>query len=219
MLQRSFKLAGLFTLLLLGVLLVFTVAHGQQQLLVDIWTDRGGRGVGKPCGIYNSGEVILLYIEVNRKALIRLSLILSDGVELTDVIIPLWVNAGRYKLEWNINLPAGKNVFVLEVEDEQGNKASDECPIDIMQIPTVLVTIMTTHTITETRTVIEYVTEYITMYSKTKTLVNILYVTRTATVYETLTITQTLFSKVSYSIATIGICHALYKRIKKRKRT
>lgn len=217
MLRIKVKLTSL-SIFFLWLLWGLAIVSAQQQFSIDIWTDKGGMGADKSCGTYKSGETIIIHFNVSRKALIRLSLLLPDGLYISDVIVPIWVNAGSHNLEWTLGLPEGRNTFILEAEDEQGNRAKDECYVDIKQPFTVTVTMMVTQTITEIRTTIEFVTNYYTVVPSARTVTIIIDITKTTTVYTTITVAQTLASIVTPSIAAIGAVHALRRFRKRRSR-
>jgi subtilisin-like proprotein convertase family protein len=104
----------------------------QQQLSVDVWTNKGGQGRGNlDGGQYVIGESIALYCSVNTSVdSLRIKVIRPDGVELTALErgpSP----AGTYQASGTAGEPAGERKVICEAR-LGGQSSSDEVQFTVV---------------------------------------------------------------------------------------
>jgi hypothetical protein len=102
------------------------VVQQQQQLSIDVWTNKGGQGRGNlNGGQYVIGESITLYCSVNTSVdSLKIKVIRPDGVELTALErgpSP----AGTYQASGTAGEPAGERRVICETR-LGGQSSSDE---------------------------------------------------------------------------------------------
>ena len=178
--------------------------------VVDVWTNKGGQGVGNPDGgQYAVGESITLYCKLDYSGspprFLRMNLIRPDG---SQVIVFNRDNppAGRYSVSGTIGEPAGERIVgCVAFYDDFG--VYDEVRFTVQQRATVTVTVYTTTTRTVTSTLhataaIEtttYTTVYQTTFStSTRTWYTTVTNVVTTTVTSWTTVTTTVPAQASY---------------------
>jgi hypothetical protein len=160
----------------------------QQQLEVDVWTNKGGQGRGNiNGGQYSIGESITLFCFVNINVdSLRIRVIKPDGTEVTALErgpSP----PGTYQTSATIGEPAGERRVICEARSG-GQTSSDEVRFTVQQRATATVTVYTTTTRTVTSTLHATATTETTTYTTTTWT---LYTTFTRTWYTTVTTTVT----------------------------
>jgi hypothetical protein len=164
------------------------VVQQQQQLNVDVWTNKGGQGIGNlGGGQYSIGESVTLFCSVNINVdSLRVRVIRPDGAELTALErgpSP----AGTYQASGTVGEPAGERRVICEARSG-GQTSSDEVRFTVQERATVTVTVYTTTTRTVTSTLHATATTETTTYTTTT---RTLYTTSTRTWYTTVTTTVT----------------------------
>jgi hypothetical protein len=164
------------------------VVQQQQQLNVDVWTNKGGQGIGNlGGGQYSIGESVTLFCSVNINVdSLRVRVIRPDGAELTALErgpSP----AGTYQASGTVGEPAGERRVICEARSG-GQTSSDEVRFTVQERATVTVTVYTTTTRTVTSTLHATATTETTAYTTTT---RTLYTTSTRTWYTTVTTTVT----------------------------
>jgi len=166
----------------------FTVLPRPQTLTVDVWTNKGGQGVGNlNGGQYSIGELVTLYCSANINVdSLRIRVIRPDGVVLTALErgpSP----AGTYQASGTVGEPAGERRVICEARSG-GQTSSDEVRFSVQQRATVTVTVYTTTTRTVTSTLHATATTETTTYTTTTWT---FYTTSTRTWYTLVTRTET----------------------------
>jgi len=172
----------------LGDLVNFTVLPPPQTLTVDVWTDKGGQGIGNlNGGQYSIGESVTLYCSANINVdSLRIRVIRPDGVVLTALErgpSP----AGTYQASGTVGEPAGERRVICEARSG-GQTSSDEVRFTVQQRATATVTVYTTTTRTVTSTLHATATTETTTYTTTTWT---FYTTSTRTWYTVVTRTET----------------------------
>lgn len=85
-----------------------------QGLRVDIYTEKGGRGLNVPIGTYTVGDTIKVYIYVSRNCTIEFDLITPDGSVWNRMYGP--VNNGTMIDYVNAQYPIGKWAFFVKAK-------------------------------------------------------------------------------------------------------
>jgi hypothetical protein len=155
---------------------------------VDVWTNKGGQGVGNlDGGQYSIGESITLYCSVSTNVdSLRIKVIRPDGVEV--IVLDRGPSpAGTYQASGTVGEPPGERRVVCEARSG-GQTSSDEVGYTVQQRATATVTVYTTTTRTVTSTLhataTTETTVYTTVYQTTSS-------TSTRTWYTTVTRTAT----------------------------
>jgi hypothetical protein len=108
------------------------VVQQQQQLNVDVWTNKGGQGIGNlGGGQYSIGESVTLFCSVNINVdSLRVRVIRPDGAELTALergSSP----AGTYQASGTAGEPAGERRIICEAR-LGGQSSSDEVRFTVL---------------------------------------------------------------------------------------
>jgi hypothetical protein len=108
------------------------VVQQQQQLNVDVWTNKGGQGIGNlGGGQYSIGESVTLFCSVNINVdSLRVRVIRPDGAELTALergSSP----AGTYQASGTAGEPAGERRVICEAR-LGGQSSSDEVRFTVL---------------------------------------------------------------------------------------
>jgi subtilisin-like proprotein convertase family protein len=108
------------------------VVQQQQQLNVDVWTNKGGQGIGNlGGGQYSIGESVTLFCSVNINVdSLRVRVIRPDGAELTALErgpSP----AGTYQASGTVGEPAGERRVICEAR-LGGQSSSDEVRFTVL---------------------------------------------------------------------------------------
>jgi hypothetical protein len=155
---------------------------------VDVWTNKGGQGVGNlDGGQYSIGESITLYCSVSTNVdSLRIKVIRPDGVEVIALDRGP-SSAGTYQASGTVGEPPGERRVICEARSG-GQTSSDEVGYTVQQRATATVTVYTTTTRTVTSTLhataTTETTVYTTVYQTTSS-------TSTRTWYTTVTRTAT----------------------------
>jgi hypothetical protein len=164
----------------------------QQQLYVDVWTNKGGQGIGNlDGGQYTVGESITLYCETTAGAtLLRMVLIRPDGSSV-EVLKLSNVQAGTYSVSGTVGEPTG--VWIASCIAQHGERDPvallwDDVRFTVQQRATATVTVYTTTTRTVTSTLHATATTETTTYTTTTWT---FYTTSTRTWYTVVTRTET----------------------------
>jgi hypothetical protein len=179
------------------------VVQQQQQLSVDVWTNKGGQGVGNlNGGQYSIGESITLYCSVSTNVdSLRIKVIRPDGVEVI-VLDRGPSSAGTYQASGTIGEPPGERRVICEARSG-GQTSSDEVRYTVQRRATATVTVYTTTTRTVTSTLhataTTETTVYTTVYQTTSS-------TSTRTWYTTVTrtVTTTVISWTTVTTTVLG---------------
>jgi hypothetical protein len=192
----------------------FTVLPRPQTLTVDVWTNKGGQGVGNPDGgQYTVGESITLYCETTAGAtLLRMVLIRPDGSSV-EVLKLSNVQAGTYSVSGTVGEPTG--VWIASCIAQHGERDPvvllwDDVRFTVQERATVTVTVYTTTTRTVTSTLHATATTETTTYTTTT---RTLYTTFTRTWYTTVTttVTTTITSWTTTTVRTTVTRSASYE--------
>jgi subtilisin-like proprotein convertase family protein len=107
----------------------------QQQLSVDVWTNKGGQGRGNfNGGQYTIGESITFYCSVNLNVdSLRIKVIRPDGVEVIALDRGP-SSAGTYQASGTVGEPAGERKVICEASSG-GQTSSDEVRFTVTQPP------------------------------------------------------------------------------------
>ena len=107
----------------------------QQQLSVDVWTNKGGQGRGNfNGGQYTIGESITFYCSVNLNVdSLRIKVIRPDGVEVIALDRGP-SSAGTYQASGTVGEPAGERRVICEARSG-GQTSSDEVRFTVTQPP------------------------------------------------------------------------------------
>jgi hypothetical protein len=107
----------------------------QQQLSVDVWTNKGGQGRGNlNGGQYTIGESITFYCSVNLNVDgLRIKVIRPDGVEVIALDRGP-SSAGTYQASGTVGEPAGERRVICEARSG-GQTSSDEVRFTVTQPP------------------------------------------------------------------------------------
>ena len=107
----------------------------QQQLSVDVWTNKGGQGRGNlNGGQYTIGESITLYCSVNLNVdSLRIKVIRPDGVEVIALDRGP-SSAGTYQASGTVGEPAGERRVICEARSGD-QTSSDEVRFTVTQPP------------------------------------------------------------------------------------
>jgi subtilase family serine protease len=107
----------------------------QQQLSVDVWTNKGGQGRGNlNGGQYTIGESITLYCSVNLNVdSLRIKVIRPDGVEVIALDRGP-SSAGTYQASGTVGEPPGERRVICEARSG-GQTSSDEVRFTVSQPP------------------------------------------------------------------------------------
>jgi hypothetical protein len=178
--------------------------------VVDVWTNKGGQGVGNPDGgQYAVGESITLYCKLDYSGspprFLRMNLIRPDG---SQVIVFYRDNppAGRYSVSGTVGEPAGERIVICEAFYDDF-LVRDEVRFTVQQRATVTVTVYTTTTrkvtstlhATATTETTTYTTVYQTTYStSTRTWYTTVTKVVTTTVTSWTTVTTTVPAQAGY---------------------
>jgi hypothetical protein len=197
----------------LGDVVNFTVLPPPQTLTVDVWTNKGGRGVGNlDGGQYTVGESITLYCETAGATLLRMVLIRPDGSSV-EVLKLSNVQAGTYSVSGTVGEPTG--VWIASCIEQHGERDPvallwDDVRFTVQQRATATVTVYTTTTRTVTSTLHATATTETTTYTTTT---RTLYTTFTRTWYTTVTttVTTTITSWTTTTVRTMVMMSASYE--------
>jgi hypothetical protein len=182
------------------------IVQQQQTTIVDVWTNKGGRGVGNlDGGQYTVGESITLYCETAGATLLRMVLIRPDGSSV-EVLKLSNVQAGTYSVSGTVGEPTG--VWIASCIEQHGERDPvallwDDVRFTVQQRATATVTVYTTTTRTVTSTLhataTTETTVYTTVYQTTSS-------TSTRTWYTTVTrtVTTTVISWTTVTTTVLG---------------
>jgi hypothetical protein len=194
-------LLALLPLLFFPTFLPNTYAYSPYP--VDVWTNKGGQGVGNPDGgQYAVGESITLYckLDLSPPRFLRIILIRPDG---SQEIVFNRDNppAGTYSVSGIVGEPAGERIVICEAFYDDF-LVRDEVRFSVQQRATVTVTVYTTTTRTVTSTLHATATTETTTYTTTTWT---FYTTSTRTQYTvvTRTATETVTRWTTITIATV----------------
>ena len=173
-----------------------------EELKVDIYTDRGGRGSSVPDGEYVVGETIRIYCSVNTAVdRLRVRIVKPDGSQLT-IYDASW-SGGIFQEAGTAGYPLGERRAICEAW-KGDSYARDETRYQVKEAITTTITITSTITETKYAEKTTYTTVHVwTTITKTKWVESDAYttttVTRSTTTWVTVTTTTTITSTSSYT--------------------
>jgi hypothetical protein len=182
-----------------------------QTPIVDVWTNKGGQGIGNlDGGQYTVGESITLYCEIRVPVtVLRISLIRPDRSSV-EVLFLRDVQAGTYSVSGTVGEPTGEWIASCIVQLGERDPVVvlwDDVRFTVQQRASATVTIYTTTTRTITSTLhatattetTTYTTVYQTTFStSTRTWYTTVTNVVTTTVTSWTTVTTTVPAQASY---------------------
>jgi hypothetical protein len=105
-------------------------ANSSLGLVVDIYTDRAGRGQNVSIGSYTVGDQIKFYVYVSENCSFRLNLITPDGAVWNRMVAP--ISAGTFVYYVDAEYPIG--TWKIEtIAQQRSNTVTETAPFEVVE--------------------------------------------------------------------------------------